>query len=767
MASMKKFFGLLIAFALAAFALPAAATYYYSLNMGPAVSPTIISMGPAVPLPGSQTTLTATFKNESPANLTFRSLSLTVPSGSGLKITSVSVPNGTPTVPPAGGSTTISVTNMTGVTKGNSIVVTLTVKTTTTQCTTITGLWSGQPWTGTNLNGSKFVKQNPALSHESTSLNPACFTITGAASPTAGGTVSCPTSPVAAGGSSTCTATVGNPGYSFTGFGSGCTATGPTCTVSSVTSNQTVTANYAQIQYPINGSTSAGGTITCNPVSVTYNGTSTCSVAVNPGFTFTGFNNCASTGATTCQVSNVHATVDVSGNYTQIPYTITGVASPVAGGSVNCPNSPVYYNGNSTCTATQGNSGYTFDSFTGSCTPTGLTCAFSGVQGNQTVTANYKIIVTGANSSGAGGSVSCTGPVALNGTSTCTATVLAGYTFGGFTGGGCTGTGLTCTTSAISAPTTVAGTFTENKLTVTGPASAGAGNQFNITVGLNGPDVTVTVDPGSTCTLTGPTTFPATGSSTTIPLTIAQTNPPTSQSCTLNITAPGYTGTTLTMNSVYAGVLDCQGANYDSSLGKGDPTFDPDLDHAYVNAPGWGLKRGQNTDQVTCVPVNYTFKVENNTASLTYDKAASGQSNAAFKYVVLWDPVLVDNITGATPGWLQTRPRVSWGIANPDTSDTSTDFIPALGCNDDGTTNAMTFEALSAVQLQALLPLIPNVAPYNTYNDGFNPQYKPGATAKVCVAQHGITYIFDSAGNRLGQQWNKFVDNADTVIRPK
>ena len=72
------------------------------------------------------------------------------------------------------------------------------------------------------------------------------YTITTTAAPVAGGAVTCDPNPVAATGSTTCTATP-NSGYVFSSWSGDCSGT-VSCTLSNVTANQSVTGHFKQLQ---------------------------------------------------------------------------------------------------------------------------------------------------------------------------------------------------------------------------------------------------------------------------------------------------------------------------------------------------------------------------------------------------------------------------------------------------------------------------------------------------------------------------------------
>ena len=388
-----------------------------------------------------------------------------------------------------------------------------------------------------------------------------------------------------------------------------------------------------------------------------------------------------------------------------------------------------------------------------------------------TLTAPPGFTITGASGSGSvaftGTTVTVTG-IAVTPGSPYTLSVTVS------TAASCTGSGPVAWTSAV-APAGYTGSNPSTainaqacSMTITGPTSAASGTPFSVTVNLiNGPGgAQVTLS--SSCGYTGAGTMQATGYSAVFTGTVGSPgSPPTT--CSFNASANlGYgSAPPLAGFQVFGGVLGCSNTNnYDSINGKSDLTFDPDPDVAYVGTPGWGLRRGQNTDGANCVLVDYTFTQDmvNNVASLVYDKMAGPppQAHAAFKYVVLWTPVAVDALPDSTAGWTQRRPYVAWGTLNNNPPVFPGDYVPALACVEDGSATG-GFAALTPAQLQALLPTIPNVPPFagNPY-----PQYQPGQVAKVCVAQQGATSVgLDGSGNVLIQYWDKVIDEEDSQIK--
>ena len=194
---------------------------------------------------------------------------------------------------------------------------------------------------------------------------------------------------------------------------------------------------------------------------VTFGRTSIFSLFPDSGYTAIVAGTCGGT----LDASNNFFTNEIYANCTVevsfIPtYAITATASPLAGGTVTCTPNPVSQGGTSTCTATT-NAGYTFGAFSGDCT--GATCVLSNVTAARSVTATFTLdtyAITATASPVAGGTVTCSpNPVSHGGSSTCTATANAGYTFGAFSGD-CTG--ATCLLSNVTSARSVTATFTPN-----------------------------------------------------------------------------------------------------------------------------------------------------------------------------------------------------------------------------------------------------------------------------------------------------------------
>ncbi|WP_295392505.1 CARDB domain-containing protein [uncultured Thiodictyon sp.] len=165
------------------------------------------------------------------------------------------------------------------------------------------------------------------------------------------------------------------------------------------------------------------------------------------------------------------ANTTCTATFTLNSYTIAASASPAAGGTVSCTVNPVDYDGSSTCTATPA-AGYTFSAWSGDCS--GESCVLNNVTAAKAVTATFTLnsyTIAVSASPAAGGTVSCTvNPVDYGGSSTCTATAAAGYTFSAWSGD-CTG--ATCALSNVTAVKAVTATFTLNSYAITASPTAG------------------------------------------------------------------------------------------------------------------------------------------------------------------------------------------------------------------------------------------------------------------------------------------------------
>jgi len=203
--------------------------------------------------------------------------------------------------------------------------------------------------------------------------------------------------------------------------------------------------------------------------------TSTGGLSLSSGSTFSGTvtSNCA-TSITLTAVKNGNAIDLVAGAVAPTTWVVTGASNNNSYGTVSCA-SPVANNGTATCTGTA-SGGYALSSATGCGTTTvsGNTITAGPVTAACTVTGTFAstttYAVTATANPVAGGSVSCTpaSGIASGGSSTCTGTANAGYTFTNW-GGDCSSAGnnATCTLTNITAAKSVTANFTAASTTQT------------------------------------------------------------------------------------------------------------------------------------------------------------------------------------------------------------------------------------------------------------------------------------------------------------
>lgn len=183
--------------------------------------------------------------------------------------------------------------------------------------------WSGDctgaTCTLTNVTAARSVTAN---------FTAVTYAITTAVSPGGAGTVTCTPNPVAHGTDSTCTATP-NPGFALANWSGDCT--GATCTLTSVTSARSVTANFSAATYAITTAVgpAGAGTVTCTPNPVGHAGSSTCTATANAGFGFTAWSgDCVGTA---CTLTNVTSARSVTANFTALNRTFSGPSATGSG----------------------------------------------------------------------------------------------------------------------------------------------------------------------------------------------------------------------------------------------------------------------------------------------------------------------------------------------------------------------------------------------------------------------------------------------------
>jgi len=430
------------------------------------------------------------FKIYAPAGVTINSASATGVLPANLSIA--------PAAPATGN--VLSVKNVSLSRTARTITVTMNVTFPSNACTSTVYTWNAKAWEDTSFSSGAYVLSATG-SNVKTTVAAVCYTVTGTASPSsAAGSVSCQ-SPVAPGGSSTCTTTA-NPGYKIDHFSAGCVPAGTNCTVSNVQANTGVTAYFVLIQYAVNGSNSPGGSVSCDSPK-TYGQSSTCTATVTPGYNLTGFTNCARIGMTNqCTVSNITADTAVTANVTA--YTVDTKTNTGTGfGTVSC--GPLQQpSGTITCTATASTDTLTLSRFnkwnTDCSSSTTNICTLDMTTGNKTISAEFvrRLVVTGLPSSGSS-TASCTSPVDYGASSTCTAYPEGSAFLASFTAN-CPriGTTNTCTVTNVTVDTRVTAAFTAAVGNVGCTSSNYASNNGKVDPDLTYVNLDSTIPSGST-----------------------------------------------------------------------------------------------------------------------------------------------------------------------------------------------------------------------------------------------------------------------------
>lgn len=377
----------------------------------------------------------------------------------------------------------------------------------------------------------------------------------------------------------------------------------------------------------------------------------------------------------------------------------------------------------------------------------------ANVQGNITVAANFVSLPKITASAGAGGSITPSGTVYVpyNGSQQFTIAAIATYRIlDVLVGGNSVGAASSYTFSNVIADGTIAASFKQNTLAIGLPTNPVVGTAFAVNVGYDGPSpasITVTL----TCARAGVLTQTVSPVPAQNPVAFSWTfNSP--DTCTfIKAEAPNFKdATNSTGFTVYSGTLQCG-----DKVGTNSATIDVLKDWSYPQGtaldPGWSLIRGQNKlpDQ-PCVVVPYTFLQDTTigaqTATFTVPSSFVPPQAVSAAYVVVWAAV------PTTDGWFSKRPKLAWKV---DGSNLPI-YMPALAC----VTDPLDFSTVPQAGLDALLPTIPSVAPYNA--EPLLSAYPPGSKAKMCVAQHGWTSLGPpSGGETLVQPWTKVIDQGD------
>jgi uncharacterized repeat protein (TIGR02543 family) len=331
--------------------------------------------------------------------------------------------------PAAGGSVAAKSPSATSACSGASCTVDAGADATLTATAASGYRFSG--WTGACTNASGACQlTNVTANQTATAHFVQQFTVSGSATPAAGGSVAA-TSPsvgadcsgasckVDSGATATLTATAAS-GYRFSGWTGACTnASGP-CQLTNVTADKSATAHFVQ-RFTVTGvnSPAAGGGIFASSPSpnsdcpdgekctVDSGGEGDLTATAADGYRFTGWTG-ACTGPNPCKVLNVTHNETATANYTQ-RFTVTGTAGQ--GGSVAAASpSPASTCAGSACAVDSGgevnltaspNAGFAFDHWTGACSGNTGQCKLINVTADKTATATFARIVTVQPGSGA------------------------------------------------------------------------------------------------------------------------------------------------------------------------------------------------------------------------------------------------------------------------------------------------------------------------------------------------------------------------------
>ncbi|MEN0037423.1 MAG: hypothetical protein AAGC78_10150 [Cellvibrio sp.] len=241
-------------------------------------------------------------------------------------------------------------------------------------------------WSGDCAGNSCVLTSVNANKAVTATFAPATFSISGLASPTVGGSVSCSGS-ISHGGNGSCSATA-NSGYAFSSW-SGCpSANGSSCSFTNVTANRSVTANFTANTYTVTASanpTQAGSASCVSPV--THGGDSSCTAKATTGYKFSSWSG-ACTGSD-CFITNVTGNSTAVANFVLIPtYNVSTSVSPLDSGKITC-SKDIIEGGTGTCTA-KANPGYRFTSWGGDCSGN-TNCSLENVTGAKSVNATFEV----------------------------------------------------------------------------------------------------------------------------------------------------------------------------------------------------------------------------------------------------------------------------------------------------------------------------------------------------------------------------------------
>ena len=331
---------------------------------------------------------------------------------------------------------------------------------------------------------------------QTVSIAPSTYTITVAANPSNGGTVT-------GGGTynngQSCTVTATpNTGYTFVNWTENGTQVSTSASYTfTVSGNRSLVANFTENTYnvtvsanPNNGGTASGGGTFTHGQNCTVNATA------NTGYTFTNWTENGSVVSTQASYTfSVTGDRNLVANFTENTYTVTVSANPNNGGTAS--GGGTFTHGQSCTVTATANTGYTFNNWTenGSVVSSNASYTFS-VSNNRTLVANFTInsyTITATADPSNGGTVAGTGTYTHGQNCTLTATASTGYTFTNWTENGNVVSTNASYSFAVDGDRSLVAHFSVNSYTITATVDPSNGG----TVSGSG-----TYTYGQSCTLT-------------------------------------------------------------------------------------------------------------------------------------------------------------------------------------------------------------------------------------------------------------------------
>ncbi len=317
---------------------------------------------------------------------------------------------------------------------------------------------------------------------QTVSIAPATSTITVAANPSDGGTVT-------GGGTynngESCTVTAtANTGYTFVNWTENGSAVSTNASYTfTVEGDRSLVANFTLNSYtvavsanPSNGGSATGGGTFTHGQSCTVNATA------NTGYTFSNWTENGSVVSTSASYTfNVESNRTLVAHFTENTYTVTVSANPSNGGTAT--GGGTFTHGQSCTVNATANTGYTFTNWTenGSVVSTDASYTFT-VSSNRTLVAHFTInsyTINATADPSNGGTVNGAGTYTHGQSCTLTATASTGYTFTNWTENGNVVSTNASYSFTVEGDHTLVAHFTINSYTITATADPTNGGQIN------------------------------------------------------------------------------------------------------------------------------------------------------------------------------------------------------------------------------------------------------------------------------------------------